>query len=109
LLLPLPTDAVAIVLYSGLHLAASLAIGLAVAWLVAQAEGPPSQTRVAFIAIVAGFFVTIFGIGMISSPIRAVLPWWSVVVANGLAVVVAGTFLLRRHPGLLRRLTMSSA
>jgi hypothetical protein len=75
-----------------------------VSWLVAQLEGPPAQTRLALLVIVAGFFVTIFGIGMVSSPIKTLLPWWSVVVANILAVVVAGAYLLGRHPGLAKRL-----
>jgi hypothetical protein len=57
--------------------------------------------------IAAGFFVTIFGIGMVSSPFKALLPWWSVVLANVLAVVVAGAYLLGRHPGLARRVVLS--
>jgi hypothetical protein len=102
---PVATDVTAVVLYSLLHLLVSLAIGLVVAWLVGQLEGPAEQARLAFIVLVAGFFVTVFGIGMVSSPVRDLLPWWSVVLANTLSVVVAGSYLLRRHPGLRSRLT----
>jgi hypothetical protein len=104
---PVAIDATAVVLYTLLHLAVSLAIGLFVAWLVAHLEGPPTQARLAALVIGAGFFVTIFGIGMVSAPIKTLLPWWSVVLANALAVVVAGAYLLGRHPGLIRRVTMA--
>jgi len=101
---PMPIDLTAVMLYTIFHLLVALIIGLFISWLVAQLEGPPAQTRLALLVIVAGFFVTIFGIGMVSSPIKSLLPWWSVVVANILAVAVAGAYLLGRHPGLPKRL-----
>ncbi len=104
--LPLPADPGAIGLFNGLHLLISLFIGLVVTWLVWQAEGPPTQARLAWLTIVAGFFVTIFGIGMLTGPIQNLLPWWSVVLANALAVLIAGAYLLRKHPGLLHRRAM---
>ena len=107
--LPVAADAAAIAMYTALHLVVSLAIGFVVAWLVSQAEGPPSQARLALLSIVAGFFVTVFGIGMISAPIQALLPWSSVVLANLLAVSLAGAYLLRRHPGLLARFALRAA
>lgn len=102
-----PVHMSAVLLYTALHLAMALLIGLVVAWLVEHLEGPPAQVRLAALLIAAGFFVTIFAIGMVSSTIKALLPWWSVVLANALAVVVAGAYLLRRHPGLVRRLVTS--
>lgn len=104
---PVAIDLTAVILYTILHLVVALAIGLVVAWLAAQLEGPPAQRRLALLVIVAGFFVTIFFIGMVSSPIKALLPWWSVVLANVLAVAVAGAYLLGRHPGMVRRLALS--
>jgi hypothetical protein len=104
---PFPIDLTAVVLYTVLHLLVASAIGLVVAWLVAHLEGPPAQVRLAVLVIIAGFFVTIFGIGMVSSPIKDLLPWWSVVLANVLAVAVAGAYLLGRHPGLARRLILA--
>lgn len=106
LVTPIAINVRAVVLYTALHLTVALLIGLVVAWLVARLEGPPAQTRLAILAIIAGFFVTILGIGMVSSPIKALLPWWSVVLANALAVVVAGAYLLGRHRGLGRRLML---
>jgi hypothetical protein len=105
---PFAVDPTAVILYTILHLSVALCIGLVVAWLVDHLEGPPAQVRLAVLVIIAGFFVTIFGIGMVSSPIRALLPWWSVVLANVLAVAVAGAYLLGRHPGLARRLVSAS-
>jgi len=105
---PMAIDLTVVVLYSILHLAISLVIGLFVAWLVAQLDGPAAQARLAALVLGAGFFVTVFGIGMVSSPIRTLLPWWSVVVANVLAVMVAGAYLLGRHPGLIQRLARST-
>jgi hypothetical protein len=107
--LPMDIDAGAIWLFNGLHLVVSLAIGLVVTWLVSQAEGPPARARLAMLTIVAGFFITILGVGLFSSPIRDLLPWWSVVLANVLAVLVGGAYLLRKHPGLLHRWMTSPA
>ena len=36
---------------------------------------------------------------------RAVLPWWSIVVANAAAVVLAWAYLGMRRPGVFRALT----
>ncbi len=103
--LPIQVDAMAIFWYNALHLALSLGIGLVVVRLVAQAEGHPSQARAMLVTIVAGFVVTILAVGILTEPMRALLPWWSIVVANAVAVVVAGSYMLRAHPGIWRRLT----
>lgn len=55
--------------------------------------------------IVAGFVVTIVAVGLLTSPIRPLLPWWSIVVANALAVLLAGGYLLRSRPGTWSRLS----
>lgn len=102
--LPVPLDMSAIFSYNALHLVVSLAIGLIVVSLVAQAERQPSHAQLALLVMVAGFVVTILGVGFLSSSIRPVLPWWSIVVANSLAVFLAGLYLLRKHPGIWHRL-----
>lgn len=100
LMLPLALDQGAILLYSLLHLGLSLGIGLVVATLVSKAERHPSRAPFMLALIVAGFVVTVLVVGALSAPIRGVLPWWSIVVANGLSVVLAGSWLLNRHPHL---------
>lgn len=102
--LPIPPDLAAMVLYNGLHLVVSLAIGLTVTWLATVPERRPQHARVAGLIIMGGFVATIVAVGLLSTPIRAVLPWWSIMVANSLAVVLAGGYLLRRHPGIWRAL-----
>jgi hypothetical protein len=101
--LPIQLDPTAIFWYNGLHLLTSLAIGLFVTWLIEQAERFPAKAHLVLLIIVAGFVVTILGVGWLTTPMRAVLPWWSIVVANALAVLLAGFYLLQKRPGLLGR------
>lgn len=107
--LPMGRDWPAIFWYNGVHLGLALLIGLIVVRLIAQAERHPAQARGVLALIVAGFVVTVLGVGLLTAPLRPVLPWWSIVVANGLATLVAGFYLLRRRPGLWGRLTVAPA
>jgi len=107
LALPILLDMTMIALYSGLHLALSMIIGLTVVGLIGQSERRPEQSRVILIVIVAGFAVTILAVGMLTEPIRPLLPWWSIVVANSLAVLLAGTYLLRKRADVWRRLILA--
>ena len=100
---PVDLDATAILLYNALHLALALAIGLIVVSLVALGEDEPARRRAVRLVIVAGFVVTIGAVGLLTSSIRPLLPWWSIVSANTLAVLLAGAYLIRRRPGLWRR------
>jgi len=100
----IPVNLTAVFWYNALHLAASLVIGLVVVLLVSEAERQPSRSRLVLLTIVGGFLVTILAVGQLTEPIRALLPFWSIVVANALAVVVAGRYLTRRHPGIWGRL-----
>ncbi|HEX7121037.1 MAG TPA: hypothetical protein VF178_01615 [Gemmatimonadaceae bacterium] len=104
LFLPSQPDVVAIFWYNALHFVLALAIGLVVTSLVAYAATHPSHAWATMGVVAAGFVVTIALVGVVSTPIRPVLPWWSIVLANTLASVLAGTYLLARHPGLLGRL-----
>jgi len=104
LLLPVQTDTDAILIYNAVHLAISLAIGLTVAALVAHAERHPQHARATTGVIVAGFFITVVVVGSLTASFRDLLPWWSIVVANALAVVCAGLYLTWRWPGVWRHL-----
>lgn len=103
LLLPMPLDFTAIFWYNGLHLLVSLLIGVIVVSLVRGAERHPAQARAVLGVILAGFVVTVLVVGLLTEAIRPVLPWWSIVVANGCATLLAGLWLLRKHPGLSGR------
>jgi hypothetical protein len=102
--LPVRLDASAIFLYNGLHLGLSLLIGLVVVRFISHAERHPSQARLMLVLIVAGFLATILAVGWLSTPIRPVLPWWSIVAANTAAVAMAAIYLVNRRPGVAGRL-----
>ncbi len=101
---PIAPDMMAILWYNGVHLVLSLGIGVVVTRLVGEAEQRPSWAPLIVLAIVAGFVVTVLVVGWLTAPMRAVLPWWSIVLANALATLVAGAFLMHERPGLWRRL-----
>ena len=102
--LPVPHDVGAMLLYTGLHLALSLGIGLIVTWLIAQVERRPADANRILLVVASGFVVTIVAVGFLTTPMRPLLPWWSIVVANALAVVCAAAYLALRHPALTERL-----
>lgn len=103
LMFPLERDLTAILLYNAFHLLISLGIGVLVVSLVAHAERYPQQALLVLIMIVAGGVLTIFAVGYLTGSVRPLLPWWSIVVANGLAALLAGLYLIRRRPVLRQR------
>jgi hypothetical protein len=105
LMFSLERDPTAILLYNAFHLVLSLGIGVVVTSLVDHAERHPSQALLVVFMIVAGGGLTVFGVAYLTDSLRPVLPWWSIVVANALAALLAGLYLVRRRPGLSRRLS----
>ncbi|MCC7131028.1 MAG: hypothetical protein IT352_00185 [Gemmatimonadales bacterium] len=101
---PVAIDPGAIMRYNFLHLGLSLLIGLIVVRLVGQGERDITRARTMSALIVAGFVVTIGLVGWLSVPIRPLLPWWSIVVANVAAVLVGAAYLRYRRPGVLGRM-----
>jgi hypothetical protein len=101
---PVQVDMMAVFWYNLLHLAIALAIGVIVTRLVDQGEQNPSQAPFVLFVILAGFIVTILAVGLLTEPIRPLLPWWSIVAANALASLVAGWYLIRQRPGVLQHL-----
>ena len=93
-----------ILLYSAVHLVIALAIGLTVARLADYAETHAARARWMTAIIIGGFFVTIVAVGVLTAPFRELLPWWSIIVANALAALFAGLYLIRRRRGVFGRL-----
>ena len=102
--LPIGLDWAALLGYNAVHLAISLAIGVTVVGLASHAERHPARASAVTAIIVAGFAVTVVAVGLLTTAIRPLLPWWSIVVANSFAVLVAGRYLLRKHPELWGKL-----
>lgn len=109
LLFPVQIDRGAVFAYNALHLGIALVIGFVVAWLVAVAEENPARRQVVRFILVAGYIATVLAVGALTTPMRAVLPWWSIMVANAAAAAAAGAYLIVRHPGLWRRLALRTA
>jgi hypothetical protein len=101
---PMTVDMTSVFWYNAVHLVLSLAIGLFVVFLVERAERDASTAGLMVGVIATGFAVTVAVVGRLTEPMRAVLPWWSIVVANGAASVCAAAYLLHRRPGLLKRM-----
>lgn len=97
-LLPIPIDRGAILTYSALHLVLSVMIGVIVTRFLGIARREPGKAPMIWLLLVGGGVATILAIGYLTGPLRALLPWWSIVVANALAVAVVGFDLLHRHP-----------
>ena len=104
LMFSLDLDPAAILLYNAFHLVMSLGIGLVVTSLIDHAEEHPSHALLVVIMIIAGGVLTVFGVAYLTESMRPVLPWWSIIVANALAALLAASYLGRRHPGLWHRL-----
>lgn len=98
---PIDLNLALIFRYNALHLVASLAIGFTVVGLVEYAQRVPSRSRLVLFVIVAGYASTIVAVGLLSRTIRTVLPWWSIVAVNSLAVVLSGAYLARKRPGIV--------
>lgn len=101
---PIQPDLRTIFAYNAVHLVVSLAIGLTVVGLLDHAERHPRRARPVLAVIVAGYVITILVVGALSRTIRAVIPWWSIVTVNSLAVLLAGAYVVRKRPGVAARL-----
>jgi len=107
LMFPMQWDLSAILAYNALHLAVALVIGLVVTGLITVGENDPARRNLVRIVIIAGFLVTVSIVGALTTPIRPLLPMWSVVAANAFAMALGAVYLLRRRPGLWSQLALS--
>jgi len=101
---PMTVDLVSVFWYNTVHLVLSVAIGFVVVALVEFADRAPARAGLMAGLIMTGFAVTVAVVGRLTEPMRAVLPWWSIVVANAAATICAAAYLLRRRPGLWGRM-----
>jgi hypothetical protein len=87
--------------YNGVHLVASLLIGLGAAWLIFQAEKNRPLWFIVFFVFLAGFIFSLVLMGVLASEVAGLLSWPMILVANLAAGVTAGGFLWWRHARLL--------
>jgi hypothetical protein len=87
--------------YNGVHLLASLAIGLGAAWLIFQTEKNRPLWYIVLFVFLAGFIYSLVLMGVFASEVVGVLSWPVILIANLAAGVTAGGFLWWRHSRLL--------
>ena len=93
----------AVFTYNGIHVLAFVAIGMLVAWLVVEAELHPVVWYLAFMVLLGVLFLaTVLLAGAAERLVR--LDWWTIVLANALAALAMGTYVLKAHPRLLKSL-----
>jgi hypothetical protein len=72
----------AVMAFNGLHLVASLLLGIAAAALVGAMESMRNAWYVFFFVFVAGSIMTILALGVLTAEVTHVLPWHSVATAH---------------------------
>ena len=86
-----------IVAYNGVHILASLLIGVGAAWLVFQTERNRPLWYIVFFVFLAGFIYSLVVMGIFASEMAGILSWPAILMANLLAGVTAGGYLWWRH------------
>jgi hypothetical protein len=87
--------------YNGVHILASLLIGLGAAWLIFQTDKNRPLWFVAFFIFLAGFIISLAVMGIFTAELVHLLSWSLILVANLAAGVTAGGYLWWRHSRLL--------
>jgi hypothetical protein len=93
-----------IIAYNGVHMLASLVIGLGAAWLIFETEKYRPLWYVVFFIFLAGFIYSIVVMGVLAAELAGILPWPLIVASNLAAGVTAGGYLWWRHARLFREL-----
>ncbi len=92
----------AVFTYNGVHLISFLVFGFLVATLVVETELHPAFWYVSFFVLLGAFFLVTLVVSGFGAALGGELPWWRVVLANVVAALAMGTYLLLAHPRLLR-------
>lgn len=94
----------AIFAFNGIHLAASLAVGLFAAWLLHEAELHNNLWYVFFSVFLAAGIFSIVVMGVVGAELLSAVGWGDVAGANALWAGTILVYLLRRHRDLGERL-----
>jgi hypothetical protein len=90
----------AAIAFNGVHMIASMVMGVIAAFLVYETELHPRAWFAFFFIAVAGFLFTSVVGGVLAVEMAEAAPWWAVVVANLLAAGISIFYLLSRRPWL---------
>jgi hypothetical protein len=97
-------DAITVLGYTFLHIAAFLIAGLIAAGLAVEAEEHP-PLLLAFVLLFVTFETLFIGlVALIASWLLDAIAWWRIAAANLLAAIAIAIFLWREHPALRRLL-----
>jgi hypothetical protein len=92
-------NALTILGYTGLHLAAFLVAGLVAAAIVAYAEDRHAYVVLGAVLLFVAFETFFIGVlTLLASWLLELIPWWSIAVANVLAAGAMVAYLWRTHP-----------
>ena len=94
-----------IIAYNGVHILASLIVGLGAAWLIFQTERNRPLWFIVFFIFLAGFIFSLAVMGIFSAEVVPLLPWSLILVANVGAGLTAGGYLWWRHSRLFVELS----
>lgn len=93
----------AVLVYNGVHLLAFLLIGLMAAWLALETEKHPVFWYFALYIGMAGFFLSTGFVLVVSMGVPD-FPWVLALIANLLAGVAMGFYLVKAHPRLWKQI-----
>lgn len=89
--------------YTVLHLVAFGVVGLIAAAIVAYAEDRHAYVLLGAVLLFVAFETFFIGLlTLMAQWLLALIPWWSILVANVLAAGAMGAYLWRQHPQLAR-------
>lgn len=98
-------DAVTILAYTGVHLAAFFVTGLVAAAILAVAEDRHPYVLLGAVLLFVTFETFFIGVvTIVAQWLLEIIPWWSIAVANLAAAAAMGTYLGKRHPALIAAL-----
>jgi hypothetical protein len=95
--------AASVIAYNGIHLIASLAMGLIASLMVLEVDLHPNLWYFVMFLFIAGLLYAVALGGIVANEIAGAVTWLQVVIVNILAATLSGWYLWRSHPRLKDR------
>ncbi len=97
------TSPEAVMAWNGVHLVASLTIGLIGSLLIVGVDRHPALWYVVMFLFIAGLLYSVAVGGVVAREIAGAVTWGQVVAVNVLAAFFSGLYLWRAHPTIRQR------